>query len=164
MNTASPVTGEQLADALHALGVRFVMGGQSKGDTLYKRPARLLSALAQSDEARLRLALIPLLLDHPEFSASARSAAARLDPAARLTLQCYYTAAFCLQRTLSLRPKPLPDLFSAELNLALGDDPEENLRALAKRQRELSGASVNWLGTYRHAVQVWRQGLEFRKA
>ncbi len=164
MNTATAITGEQLANALNTLGVRFIMGGQSKDETLYKRPARLLAALAQSDEARLRLALIPLFLEHPEFAAHVQAAADRLEPAARLTLQCYYTAAFCLGQTISLHIKSLPDHFSRELNLVFNDDPEENLRALAKRHRELSGAQVNWLGTYHHAAQTWRKGLEFRKA
>jgi hypothetical protein len=33
-------------------------------------------------------------------------------------------------------------------------------RGLAKRHEELSGARVNWLGTYQHAAQVWLKGLE----
>ncbi|MBM3145024.1 MAG: hypothetical protein FJ010_08660 [Chloroflexi bacterium] len=164
MNSAYKITGDQLANALNSLGVRFIMGGQSHGTMPYTPPARLLAALARSDEARLRLALIPLFLEHPEFAAHVRAAARQLDRLARLTLQCYYTAAFCLQQTLPSQSEPLPDLFSGELNLSLGDDPEENLRALAERHRELSGARVNWLGTYQHAAQTWRKGLEFRKA
>lgn len=164
MNAASLATGEQLTGALNLLGVRFIMGESSGDKTLYKQPALLLAALAQSNEARLRLAIIPLLLEHPEFSAYARAAADLLEPPARLTLQCYYTAAFCLQRSLSVPGKPLPNLFSGELDLRFGDDPEENLRTLAKRHRELSGASVHWLGTYQHAAQIWRKSLTFRKA
>lgn len=164
MDVTSSVTSEQLTGALNLLGVRFLMGEQSTDQTLHKQPARLLAALAQSSEARLRLALIPLLLEHPEFSAYAWAAADLLPPPARLTLQCYYTAAFCLQRILAAPGKPLPDLFSGELNLNLGDNPEENLSALAKRHRELSGAPINWLGTYQHAAQIWRTASAFRKA
>jgi hypothetical protein len=58
----------------------------------------------------------------------------------------------------------LPDVFSKELNLTPIDDPEENLRALAERHKELSGSYVNWLATYQHAEQVWRKGLEYQKA
>lgn len=163
MDAVSSVTGEQLTGALNILGVRFIMGETGRDKRLHKQPARLLAALARSSEARLRLALIPLFLEHPEFSAHARAAADLLEAPARLTLQCYYTAAFCLQRILPAPGKPLPDLFSGELNLNLGADPEENLRALARRHRELSGASVNWLGTYQHAAQLWRKSLEFRK-
>lgn len=164
MDAVSSVTGEQLAGALNALGVRFLMGEASKCKALHKQPARLAAALAQSDEARLRLALIPLFLEHPEFSVYARAAADLLKPPARLTLQCYYTAAFCLQRIFSAPGKPLPDLFSADLNLNFGDDPEENLRTLAKRHQELSGAPLDWFGTYQHAAQIWRKSLGFRKA
>jgi hypothetical protein len=56
-------------NALHALGVRFLMGGSKGSDnSLYRQPARLISKLAQSDEARLRLSLIPLFLEHPEYA------------------------------------------------------------------------------------------------
>ena len=43
------------------------------------------------------------------------------------------------------------------------DDPEVNLRELAKRHRELSGARVSCLGTYQHAAQVWQKGLEYKR-
>lgn len=163
MTTPSTVSGDQLANALQALGVNFIMGGQAKKEALHKRPRRLLAALAQSDEARLRLALIPLFLEHPEFARHVRAVAKQLDPSARLTLQCYFTAALWLAQTIPARRISLPDLFSKELDLSITDDPEKNLRTLAKRQRELSGMSVNWFGTYQHAVQTWRKGLELKQ-
>jgi hypothetical protein len=49
------------------------------------------------------------------------------------------------------------------VNLHPTPDPEENLRALAKRHKELSGRRVNWLGTYQHAEQVWQKGLEYKR-
>ncbi len=155
MNIPSIATGEQLANALHALGVRFIMGGQSKDEALHKQPACLLDALAESDEARLRLSLIPLFLEHPEFAAHVGAVAKNLNPSARLTLQCYYSAAVWLGQKYQPCKKSLPDYFSKELNLSLTDDPEENLRTLAKRHQELSGARINWLGTYRHAARRW---------
>lgn len=163
MNRTAAITGDQLTNALRALDVNFILGGQGKGESLHKRPARLIAALAQSDESRLRLSLIPLFLEHPEFAARARAAAKNLDPPARLTLQCYYSAAVWLGQKYQPHGTPLPDHFSKELNLDPGDDPEENLRALAKRHEELSGARVDWLGTYRHAAQVWQKGLEYKK-
>ncbi|GAB4403824.1 MAG: hypothetical protein OHK003_31710 [Anaerolineales bacterium] len=57
----------------------------------------------------------------------------------------------------------LPDHFSKDLNLTPVNEPEENLRLLAKRHRELSGSFTNWFGTYMHAAQVWLMGLEYRK-
>jgi hypothetical protein len=161
MSKAVAITGDQLTNALRVLDVNFILGGQSKEESLHKHPARLIAALAQSDESRLRLSLIPLFLKHPEFAMRVRTVAKRLDSSARLTLQCYYSAAVWLEKKYRLH-KMLPDHFSQELNLHLVDDPEENLKALAKRHKELSGTRVNWLGTYLHAAQVWQKGLEYK--
>jgi hypothetical protein len=156
------ITGSQLVNALRALDVNFIMGEQSSNDALHNQPVRLIAALAESEEARLRLSLIPLFLDHPEFSEHVRAVAQKLNSSARLTLQCYYSAAVWLGQKY-LRCQLLPDFFSKELNLYLTDDPEENLHTLAKRHVELSGMQVNWLGTYEHAAQVWQKGLEYKK-
>lgn len=163
-HTTTSATGDQLTHALHVLGVKFVLGRQSTGESLYKQPAYLIAALAESHEARLRLALIPLFLEHPEFAIHAKTAARDIAPSARLTLQCYYSAAVWLEKKHLPHRKSLPDLFSKELGLAPTADPEENLYALAKRHQELSGAQVNWLGTYQHAAQVWLKGLKLQKA
>ena len=163
MRNVSTETGDQLVNALHTLGVNFLMGGKATDNSLGRQPSRLISELAQSGEARLRLSLIPLFLEHPEYSSYVRAAAKKLDPSALLTLQCYYSAAVWLAKKHQIRGTSLPDLFSKELNLTPVDDPEENLRALAKRHKELSESFVNWLATYQHAEQVWRKGLEFRK-
>jgi hypothetical protein len=154
-------TGDQLAKALHALGVNFLMGGKGADKSLHKQPARLIAALATSGEARLRLSLIPLFLEHPEYASRVRGVAKKLDPLARLTLQCYYSAAIWLAQKNQRKGAHLPDHFSKDLKLKVVDDPEENLRALAKRHTELSGSYVNWLATYQHAEQIWLKGLEF---
>lgn len=165
MSHEAVITGDQLINALRALDVNFILGGKSKDAYLHKQPARLIAALAQSDESRLRLSLIPLFLEHPEFAgrrARVRRIAKRLDPTARLTLQCYYSAAVWLARKYQPH-KPLPDYFSKGLDLHPTADPDENLRALANRHKELSGRRVNWLGTYQHAEQVWQKGLEYKR-
>ena len=171
MKTASVVTGEQLANALHSLGVEFIMGGQDQGESLHKEPVRLIASLAQSPEARLRLSLIPLFLEHPEFAVYVPSIVEKLRPAARLILECYYSAAVWLQQQHRVRlnalmgAKPvLPDYFSRVIGFEISDDPEENLRSLAERHRALSGAQINWLGTYQHAAQVMLKALELRRA
>ena len=73
MTTQSSFTGEQLTSALHVLGVDFIMGENLGQGTLYKKPVSLIAALAKSSEVRLRLSLIPLFLEHPEFSEYVRS-------------------------------------------------------------------------------------------
>lgn len=163
MSRSVEITGTQLTNALRALDINFILGGQSSHATLHKQPARLIAALAESDESRLRLSLIPLFLEHPEFALHIQAAAKKLDPSDRLTLQCYYTAAVWLGKKHQ-QPKSLPDYFSRELGLQLVDDPEENLQALAKRHKELSGTWVNWLGTYLHAATIWQKGLQYKRA
>jgi hypothetical protein len=160
MSQTVQTTGDQLTNALRALGVNFILGGGIKREDLHTQPARLIAALAESDESRLRLSLIPLFLEHPEFAIHVQAAAGILDPSTRITLQCYYSAAVWLGQMLCIPGSSLPDHFSHELNLHPTDDPEENLRSLAKRHEELSGTRVNWLGTYQHAAQVWLKGLE----
>jgi hypothetical protein len=151
---------EQLVNALHILGVNFIMGGNETGKSLHTHPSRLIAGLAQSDEARLRLSLIPLFLEHPEYAVHVRAVAKKLDLAARLTLQCYYSAAIWLAKKYQLNTV-LPDYFSKDLGTELTDNPDENLRALAVRHKELSNSAVNWLATYQHAGQVWQKGLEY---
>ena len=163
MSRPIPITGDQLTNALRALDVNFILGGKIKGESLHKQPARLIGALAESDESRLRLSLIPLFLDHPEFATYVPAAARKLRPQPRLTLQCYYSAAVWLAQQYELHNSSLPDYFSAELNLHVSTDPEANLRELAKRHRALSATKVNWLGTYEHAARVWQKGLEYKK-
>jgi hypothetical protein len=163
MDRTAAITGDQLTNALRALNVNFILGGQSEGESLCKQPARLIAALAESEESRLRLSLIPLFLEHPEFAARARTVAKNLSPSARLTLQCYYSAAVWFVKKYQ-PDKHLPDYFSKELNLHPAENLEENLQELAKRHGELSSTRVNWLGTYQHAVQVWQKGLEYKKA
>lgn len=158
MSAANEITGTQLTNALRALNVNFIMGGQGTSETLHKQPARLIAALAESGESRLRLSLIPLFLEHHEFALYVQTVAKKLDPTDRLTLQCYYTAAVWLGKEYK-QHESLPDYFSQELGLHPVDDPDENLRALAKRHKELSGTWVNWLGTYLHAATVWQKGL-----
>jgi hypothetical protein len=174
MSNIPAVTGTQLTNALRALGIKFILGGKLDGEALGREPVRLIAGLASSDEARLRLALIPLFLEHPEFAVHVRAVAASLDASARLTLQCYYSAAVWLQqefrgllKTSRLgQADSLPDYFSRELGIrqAADDDPEVRLRMLAERQRILSGERINWVGTYRHAAQLWLKGLDIQDA
>jgi len=170
MTIQSSFTGEQLTTALHVLGVDFIMGKNLGQGSLYKKPVSLIAALAKSPEARLRLSLIPLFLEHPEFSEYVPSVSKKLGPITRITLQCYYTAAVLLQKQhhnqldALIGSKPsLPDYFSIGLGLEVTADFEENLRSLGQRHQELSNSQVNWFGTYQHAVQVWLKGLELQR-
>ena len=157
----TPVLEDQLVSELWARDVRFMAGSIPENPPMLP-PARLIKALAESHEARLQLSLIPLFLRHPEFAIYAKAAARKLDPAPQLILKCFYSAAVWLEQKHLARNK-LPDLFSKELELSPSSDPEENLPNLAKRQQELSGSAINWLGTYRHAADIWLKELEFQQ-
>ncbi|HMX21064.1 MAG TPA: hypothetical protein PKC52_17520, partial [Anaerolineales bacterium] len=160
---------EQLVNALHTLGVDFIMGGSNENASMSQSPAQMIAALAKHNEARLRLSLIPLFLEHPEFSKQAQETAKSLPEKARLFLQCYYSASVWLQKIhhtklskLTGKKALLPDLFSFELGIPVTENPETNLRLLAEQHQKLSGEKVNWLGTYKHAAQVFINGLELK--
>jgi hypothetical protein len=164
-------SGAQLANALHALDVDFVLSEKDKTGPLKDEPLHLIVALAESDEARLRLSLVPLFLRHPEYSGYVREAEKIASTDAQLTLKCYYTAAMWLQQkykerlTALIGEKPfLPDLFSKELMIAVKQDPDKNLQSLANRHRELSKKHLNWLGTYNHGAERFVVHLERQKA
>jgi hypothetical protein len=164
MTTHTPleITDDLLVSELWARDVRFLMG-QKPNHPPIMEPAELIAALADSDEARLGMSLIPLFLQHPEYAAHVQTAAEKLSASARLLLKCYYTAAIWLEQKYLSPKDALPDLFSDELDLIISDHPDENLRALAKRHQELSGEKINWLGTYEHAADVWLKEMELQK-
>ncbi len=120
MSRTATITGDQLTNALRALGVKFLMGGKQEDKSLHKQPRRLIAALAESGEARLRLSLIPLFLEHPEFSVHVRAIARNLHPSARLTLQCYYSAAVWL-RTRRVSPNTPIQRLDAHVKLLSSD-------------------------------------------
>ena len=134
-------------------------------------PATLLASLAASAEARVRLAIIPLLLHRPDFAADVPEALASGPTGARLYLMCYYTAAHFLQSKhrseltrLDGDRGLLPDLFSLALGLEDVTEPDAGLAGLAHRHAALSGEAINWLGTYLHAAERWLARLKRERA
>jgi hypothetical protein len=167
-----------LVGALDALDVPFLAGG---APDVQLAPIELLQGLAGAPEARLRSAIIPLMLRHPEFSTDARAADQALSDLARVTCECFYTAAVLLQRRYRDRlaqvfgaQTSLPDWFSAALGIALSADADAGLRALGERHAALMGLPLNWVGTYLHAAErlirrreveaKWQQQLHRRAA
>jgi hypothetical protein len=150
---------DRLVTELNRLGVHFVTGGELEWSAPSLPPAELLAGLAAQSEARLRLALIPLLLVHPELATTLPEALARLSEQEQLTLKLFYTAAVILQqchaeqlRALLGRYDPLPDHFATELGIPTVGDCLDRLKHLGERHQALSGLAINWVGTYRHAV------------
>lgn len=150
---------DRLVTELNRLSVHFVTGGKPEMSAPPLSPAELLANLAGQPEARLRLALIPLLLVRSEFAAAIPDALTRLSEREQLTLKLLYTAAVILQqcyaeqlRALLGRYDLLPDRFAAELGIPDGEGCRDRLKQLGERHRALSSLAINWVGTYRHAA------------
>jgi len=171
MTVALSLSEDQLVSELWARDVRFLMGSQTSPAPLLD-PAHLITSLAQSENARMRLSLIPLFLRHPEFSAEAENADELLALRTKqFVLRFYYTAAILLQRKYRKRiveifgeQPELPDLFSSKLGVLPDENPDQALLQLANRHKFLSGQFVNWIGTYEHAAEVWLKEMELQKA
>lgn len=162
---------DQLVSELWAWDVQFLMGHQP-GSTPLLTPAKLIASLTESENARVRLSLIPLFLRHPEFSSEAEKAEQLISPQTKqFVLRFFYTAAVLLQRKYRDRifeifgeQSPLPDLFSGKLGISLDATPAQALSQLAERHKTISGQFVNWIGTYEHAAEVWLKQMELQKA
>lgn len=154
------ISDDDLVSELWARDVRFLMGRKTSINPLLS-PTTLIASLAQSENARVRLALIPLLLRHPEFYTEIKEAdESLLSQFSKTVLRFYYTAAIILQKKYQKRlgeifgtQPQLPDLFSNRLGVVLSEDNEQSLANLAKRHQMLSGQQINWLGTYEHGAE-----------
>lgn len=162
-------SGGALAAELDRLGLRFVTSSAEDVLPSALSPEDLIAALASSKEARLRMALIPLFIAHPEYSPFVREVSEKLVGQPKMTLVCYYTAAILLQRKyaqrllqLGLKVSELPDIFGHSLALPLNSSADELLLRLAEQQARLSSQPLNWYGTYEHAMErfIRRRELE----
>lgn len=158
-SSAQLLKDEALVGELNALGVHFLSGGDGRQQAKLP-PTALLAGLAVSDDTRVQLALIPLLLVQPIYAQEAHLAAQQLQGRAHILFCCYYTASVYLQRretaalqAVQLRTDPLPNFFAATLGLSAQVDCNQALRTLAVRQQQLLQDATNWLGAYEHALQ-----------
>ncbi|MFQ5615772.1 MAG: hypothetical protein ACE5GO_04835 [Anaerolineales bacterium] len=150
---------ETLIAELHALGLHFVVETTPAPPKKRLSPVELLAGLAGQEDARLRLALIAVFLYRPGLAEALPDALAQLDPAGQTTLKLFYTAAVYLQHIHAPHlqvfvpiQQPLPDFFAQELGISSKGDPQERLRRLSRRHRDLTGLAANWFGTYQHAA------------
>lgn len=132
----------------------------------------LLIRLASHTDPRLREALIPLFLRHPDLAACVTELVKRLDPATADTLRHFYTAAVFLQR-----------LWLSTLRLHLGSFPlltnhfgqrfyhlpapevkfgEAGLRGLARLYADSTG--MDWLSVYQTTMNLFLQQLALDEA
>lgn len=152
---------DHLVSELHRRGIHYIAGHGEADLFAPLSPAALQAGLAAQPDARLRAALIAVLLQRPDWAPLAPTVFTRLADPHRPTFQLYYSAAHylqciyyeALQRVLGPFPA-LPDHFSHALNLEPGQpSPEKALERLASRHQEITGLPINWLGIYHHAAQ-----------
>jgi len=108
----------QLVTELNVRGIHFLTGGDTRGVEPNLSPTELLAGLVEQPEARLRLAVIPLLLCRSSFASVVPDVLHQVNEPAQVTLKLYYVAAMLLQqlhaerlRKLLGQWEPLPDLF-----------------------------------------------------
>ena len=161
------ISAEALTAELNNRGLHFIAGNTSPKETSTLSPGVLLAGLAEQGDARLRLAIIALLLYHPELARSIPDALALLGKHEQINLKLFYTAAVLLQQKYSQQLQrhvrdwqPLPDLFSAELGLPTLGSPDTRLQALGEHHRQASNLAANWVGTYQYAVTRLLKRLE----
>lgn len=159
---------ERLVAELGLLGIRYLSRRTAFQPEKVRPPEALLADLVRQPSARVRAAVIAVLLSHPAYAEAVPAALSRLDPGERLTFQSFYTAAVLLQQEHAGRLRPfvarrwrwLPDLgpVSPEWGLPSGGTPREKLIALGREHRRRAEEMVNWTGTYEQvARQLLRQ-------
>jgi hypothetical protein len=150
---------ERIVAELGLLGIRYLSRRIPVQAEQVRPPDMLLADLVRQPSARVRAAVIAVLLAHPEYAVAVPAALRRLKSSERLTLQLFYTAAVLLQQehTEHLRrfavDQRLPDQFSMELGLPQSAPLHERLVALGRQHRQRTQAHVNWTGTYESVVQ-----------
>ena len=120
---------ETLVGALREHGICYLVPGDAASHPGLNSPETLLAALSQQPDARLQLAIVPLLLRNPGFADHVPLLVARLDAPQALDLQTLYMAAVYMQRHWKSRLGLylddmilLPDLFSRQMGLPPPED------------------------------------------
>jgi hypothetical protein len=151
---------ELLIDKMSRIGIRFLADEGNSESTDSLSSTELLAGLAAQTDARLRLALIAVLLQRSDLAQDAHQALAQMDERTTLTFKLYYTAAHYLQKVYANELKDvlgtyelLPDYYSKELKIERCNSVIEQLKQLAERQKEITGLPLNWYGTYNYAAQ-----------
>ncbi len=164
---------ERLVAELELLGIRYLSRQTPDRAEAVRPPAALLADLVRQPSARVRTAVIAVLLSHPDWAEALPAALERLSPAERQTLLFHYTAAVLLQQQYASRLRhhpawrPLPQEFTVDLGVPPTVPIREQLAALGRRQRQQTGRAVNWMGTYeqvvRHLLRSWELEAEWSR-
>ncbi len=158
-----------LVAQLAEYGIRHIRTAESWPEAVPPlSPQALITALARQPDPRMREALIPLFLRHPEYAKHVPALEKNLDQAAVDVLRHLYTAAVYLQRLwhstlgIYLGDFPaLPNYFGESVyGLAPVDESfgEEGLRQLAQLMEDRTG--YEWLSAYQSVLDLFLEQLE----
>jgi alkanesulfonate monooxygenase SsuD/methylene tetrahydromethanopterin reductase-like flavin-dependent oxidoreductase (luciferase family) len=161
---------EALVAELDLLGINYLSRQTAYQTSQVRAPDVLLADLVRQPHARVRAAVIAVLLSRPEYAKAVPAALERLSPQNHLTLQALYMAAVLLQREHAEALQPflgkhwrwLPDILSQDLNLPREGTPRERLKLLDREVRHRTNAKVNWVGTYEQVAQKLLRDWEMR--
>jgi hypothetical protein len=149
---------ERLVAELELLGIRYLSRHTSDRAERVRSPDVLLADLVRQPSARVRAAVIAVLLAYPEYAEAMPAALQKLRPVERWTLRLFYTAAVLLQQEYAERLRSfmagqlLPDRFAVDLGLPDTASPRERLVALGQQHQQQTQAHINWIGTYESVV------------
>ena len=158
-------TADRLVYELHRREVRYLTGTVDPGDGAPLEDEYLLAGLAIESNARMKWALVALLLQRPQLAGSAAGALELLDAEAKEIFKVYYASACYLQSAYSNELNTylpnasiIPDLFSVEFDIPPQHSAEIKLKALAQQHERISGQEFNWHAAYHHvAAKVIRR-------
>jgi hypothetical protein len=159
---------ERLVAELALLGICYLSRQTTYRPANVRSPQALLVDLIRQPSARVRAAVIAVLLSHPEYAEAVPGALEQLGPVERLTLRSFYVASVLLQQQHAHRLRHymragwrwLPDLDRTSIGWELPTEgtPREKLAALGREHRRWTQEMVNWTGTYEQvASQLLRQ-------
>jgi hypothetical protein len=164
---------ERLVAELELLGIRYLSRRTATRARHARPPDVLLADLVRQPSARVRNAVIAVLLSRPDYAEAVPAALQRLQPDEQQTLRLFYTAATLLQQEHSARLLPfvggrrLPDHFTSELDLPPVASARERLAALGRRHRQATQSAVNWVGTYENVVRCllrsWEREAQWKR-
>jgi hypothetical protein len=152
---------DTLTAELSQLGIRYFTYGKYDAISQPRPPSQLMAALIRHPSARVRAAVIAVLLAHPEFAVHVPAALQYLSSPERKMLRFFYTAAYLLQQQYACELQritrsslsPMPDLFSTQIGLTRAGPPQERLKELALICQRDTNVVINWVGTFEHAAQ-----------
>jgi hypothetical protein len=161
---------DALVAQLREQGVRYLAPSQPDFSAPPQvSPKELIIRLVTHSDARLRLALVALLLLHPEWGPYVHFQVKKLAEPTRADLQALYTAAVYLQRLWHTRLEfylrrfeMLPDLYSSQLGLPAAKERhgKSGLHALSTWQGHRSPYPFNWLASYNKLINLLFEQLK----